>query len=233
MSNYAINRGQTLLINRLNAAVGREVPPWDFPEVLDYYDARYGITEDVGVAAWEPVLKGTHTLEQATDSAQPAWTGGNSILFDGSNDSLQDLYTLDQPYMVFIVFKNVSFTNNRHIFAGGDANVGVMVQRTATPDLALYNEDYSNSVAGAADGTYMIAWALFDAADSLIGVNLGTAATGATLTATGAGGMTVASVPAGGQYANVQVKAIAVTQEMSAARRAEFINALNAVYGVF
>lgn len=57
------------------------VQPWAFPEVLDYWDVRYGITSSAErVSAWAPTLKGSHSLAQASGGAQPIllpWDGAN------------------------------------------------------------------------------------------------------------------------------------------------------------
>tara|TARA_R110000868_G_scaffold257134_1_gene514234 strand:- start:9936 stop:11219 length:1284 start_codon:yes stop_codon:yes gene_type:complete len=48
--------------------------PWDFPEVLDYYDARGGITQSgERVSAVAPSLKGADSLLQATGANQPIY----------------------------------------------------------------------------------------------------------------------------------------------------------------
>lgn len=46
--------------------------PWTFPGVLNYWDARYGVTSaSERVSAWAATLKGSASLDQASGAAQP------------------------------------------------------------------------------------------------------------------------------------------------------------------
>lgn len=68
--------------------IGHRLPlPWQFSEVLDYWDTRYGITSSgERVSAWAPTLKGSHSLDQGTGANQPillSWDGVNYLRLSG------------------------------------------------------------------------------------------------------------------------------------------------------
>ena len=61
--------------------------PWNLPGILDYWDARYGVTSaSERVSAWAPSLKGSHSLDQATAANQPIllpYSGTNYLWLPG------------------------------------------------------------------------------------------------------------------------------------------------------
>lgn len=217
-------------------SLGNEVSPWAFSEVLDYYDGRYGITEDVGVAAWAPTLKGTHTLVQAVTNQQPAWTDGNSVLFDGSNDVLKTAsFTLEQPTTIVVCGKQITWASDDRWFDGNANDTGTIVQAVGSPQV----RGSAGALLGAAGNspaldTYAIMSCVFNGASSVVQLNLNTPTTGDA----GAGdmnGLTLARYGASGVgYGNVQIKAVAVCNSaLSTTRLNELIRAMNAQYGVF
>lgn len=221
---------------REDGAVHAAPLPWAFPEVLDYYDARYGITVATGVSAWAPALNGSHTLTQAVADQQPAWTDGNSILFDGTNDVLKTAsFTLEQPTTVVVCGRQMSWASDDRWFDGNANDTGTLVQAVATPQVRMS----AGALVGAAGNspaleTYAIIGCVFNGASSLIQMNLNTSATG-DAGAADMNGLTVGRYGASGVgYGNVQIKAIAVCDSaLSAARLTALINAMNAQYGVF
>ena len=66
--------------------------PWDFPEVLDYWDARYGITQSgERVSDVAATLRGVDSLAQATGANQPIYlpyTSEKYLYIPGVNNNI-------------------------------------------------------------------------------------------------------------------------------------------------
>jgi hypothetical protein len=73
------------------------------------------------MSAWNSKKGTTHLLQAGADNLKPLWFS-DGVIFDGvattGNKMKTDDYTLNQPFTIWMVFKIVSYVNNRVIFDG-------------------------------------------------------------------------------------------------------------------
>jgi hypothetical protein len=130
-----------------------------------------------GVSQWDDETGNGHHWVQTTDANRPAKQGDDALLFNGSSHKMvTGAWTQAQPLSIYMLVKQITFTNGDKFFDLNDGQCAIY-QRTTTPDISLY--------AGSADAahnsnltldTYKAVCAVFNGASSLIHVN-GIAAT--------------------------------------------------------
>lgn len=132
--------------------------------------------------------------------------GRASILFDGTADYLKtNAFTLNQPTIVLIAFKQVSWTGNEYITDGNGTSSMTIQQITATPSIRLLASASGAATNGnLAVGSYGVVAAVFNGASSSLQVNLTTPTTGDP-GSTNAGGFTLGASAAPSAYSNIQV----------------------------
>ena len=159
------------------------------------------------VSVWADKQGSGRDLLQAIGTNQPLWTS-TGITFDGIDNLMKcDPFTLNQPEMIYIVFKQISWTNLDEIFDGNASLSGTLKQRTATPGLHLYAGANGAVNNNAAIGDYVIARCLFNGAASTLQIN----ETAVTTTNPGAANMGGFSLSLRAPYyGNFEVKEIIV-----------------------
>lgn len=158
----------------------------DYPDVLNdgntvgwyIFDEMTTITKDGAdlVSDWEDYLGSGHDIEQAGPANQPLWTA-NGIVFDGS-EHMAGAFTLVQPTHIYIVIKQVTWTNWDYIFDGDTQDGGAVMQNATTPGLKAFAGSFSAQDDNLALDTWGIIRALFDGASSELIVDDNTPVTG-------------------------------------------------------
>lgn len=159
------------------------------------------------VSRWNDRLGSGHDLIQSTGTNQPKWFSVNGVLFDGIDNFMKTSpFTFDQPEMIYIVLKQVTWTLGDYILDGISDNRGAIFQSATTPGL--------KSFAGAASGqnnnlvlnTFGIVRILFNGASSKLQINETTATTG-NLGSNNMGGILIGSIGSGASsWGNIQAK---------------------------
>lgn len=203
-----------------------------------WFQQGIGITvTGSGVSKWADQSGNGNDLNQGTDAARPAKQTDGSILFDGAAHYLKaSAFTLNAPETIYLVMKEISWTDADHILDGNTTNAGAIVQGGVggSPYIILYAGSDAANNNNLAIGSYGILSAVFNGASSSLTVNSTTATTGNP----GVGnlsGLTLAASGGGvGQYANIQVKELIVRAAAdSAATRLAIQTALNRIHSVY
>lgn len=77
-----------------------------------------------------------------SDAARPLYQIAGDIHWlegDGTDDGLQVLFTITQPWERISALRQVTWTLNDRMFGGGDAAGGIVYQRPTTPTLILFS----------------------------------------------------------------------------------------------
>ncbi len=131
----------------------------------------------------------------------------NGILFDGANDVMISTFTFNQPEMIYIVFKQVSWVANGTIFDGSTALKGWLNQNTVTPNIRTYaGSAYSTQSSALSIGSFGIVRVLFNGVNSKFIVNNNTPITGSWGT-NNMGGLSLGA-RVNALFGNMQVKEI-------------------------
>lgn len=219
-----------------NAATTATIGPWSGK----IYRARIGTNYD-----FNPDLDGSDQAATITSSATgEIWTinksGGlpaqivarPSLLFDGTADYLKtNAFTLNQPETVYIVFKQVSYTVNDVICDGNTSGTLRILQGANSGELYMR---ISSTIQGGslALGTYGVASHVSNGANSVLGINLVSPATG-DIGSANAGGFTLGSNATPGAYANIQVLEVLVAAAAhSSEQRARIVQYLAGRHGI-
>jgi hypothetical protein len=140
-----------------------------------YFRHNSGITvTGAGVSQWDDATGLGHHLLQGTDSARPAKQSDGSILFNGTSHFLKTAaFTLNQPTTVVIVFKQVSWTSNDFVYDGEGLNVGALAQLNAgaSPQLVVNAGGASAANSNLAVGSVGVAYAVYNGASGVFGIN--------------------------------------------------------------
>lgn len=194
-----------------------------------------GITvTGAGVSQWDDQSGNGRHLKQGTDGNRPALQADGSILFDGVDNYLKcDAFTLNQPETVYILFKQVSWTNQDYIFDGNSGSSMVFRQDGSTPQVDIIAGSGITNNSDLAVGAYGVSSCVFNGASSLLQINLGTPTTG-NCGANNAGGFTLgANATGGANFANIQVKEVIIFPAANdATQRARVIRYLMGIGGV-
>lgn len=184
--------------------------PASLPNLAAWFRFNQGIT-GTAVSQWDDASGNGRHLKQSTGAAQPAKQADGSILFDGSSDFLKcDAFTLNQPYTVYVLFKQVTWTANDRIFDGEATNSSILFQVGTTPSLSLFAGSTVAANTNLAVDTYGAVASVFNGASSAMQVNATTTTTG-NAGAGNMGGFTLgAQGGGGGQWGNIQVKEVAI-----------------------
>jgi hypothetical protein len=191
-----------------------------FPSVLldgntvGWYDSQLlsTITKDGSdfVSQWNDRLGSGHDLIQSTGTNQPLWFAGNGILFDGIDNYMMTApFTFNQPEMIYIVFKQITWSALfDRVFDGDSAVSGVFYQVVATPTLGIFAGGSVVPNGNLPLDTFGIARALFDGVSSKLTINQTTPSTG-NVGASNMGGFTIGSEGGGAaRFSHIQVKEI-------------------------
>jgi len=193
-----------------------------------------GIDDPDLVNAWNDINETGHNITGLT-TKRPTLTA-DGVLFNGSANRLisaQDA-TLDQPTMVYIVFKQVGWTNLDRIWDGYNQYTTLATQNPTTPTFGIYAGGTAITTNELAVGDFGIVVACYDGADSFLKVGDNAAKTGDVGTADFDGFALGASGGAAAlQYANICVKEVIIRkQNDSDLNRLSIINYLKNKYSL-
>lgn len=231
------------LINRnpRSYSPGASGPPTTNMEFWFDADSSY-ITKDGGdlVSQWDDRSGNARHLAQATGTKQPLWISSaqNSlpgVRFDGTSDSMAAAnFTFNQPETVYIVFKQIGWTNLCDVFDGSAMNNMRLYQKTASPRLGTYAGAYGPDTTSLAVGTHGLTTAIFNGASSELRINAGTAQTG-NVGANNGGGLTVGShVGGAGFFSNIEVcEIIGYSSAHDSTAQGQVQDYLNDKYDIF
>jgi hypothetical protein len=206
-------------------------------DLAAWYIYNSGITvSGSGVSQWSDQSGSARHLLQGTDAKRPALQSDGSILFDGVDDFLQASFTLSQPETVYLLFRQVTWTQNEYIFDGGSNDSMILRQGISgggvSPQLAMFAGTSLQYNGDLAVNTYGVAACVFNTTSSVLQINNGTPLTGA-VGASNAGGVTLGSRFTPGAYSNIQVKeAIIYSSAHDSTTRGQVINYLARVGGL-
>lgn len=177
---------------------------------IAWYQFGRGITSSAGlVSRWKDAGTGAHDLIQATGSAQPALQTDGSILFDGTARVMQTVtFTLAQPTMLYMLFRQVTFTNADVICDGFTVTSGQLLQDTTTANISLSAGTTAVTNTTFALNTYSIATAQFNGASSTFSRNKEASPAAANAGTTAMAGFTLGGDGNSLNFANIQVKEV-------------------------
>ena len=200
-----------------------KIIPSQLPDLKLWCRYGQGITETgLGVSQWDDVSGNGNHSKQATDLDRPQKQADGSILFDGIRQFLKtDVFTLNQPTTIYLLAKQVTWTNTDRIFDGNAINTGLVLQTGTTPNLAAYAGSFSGQSSDLAVDTYSIITVVFNGASSVLQIDDNTPITG-DFGAANMGGFTLGANGSNLQFGNIQVKeAIGYSAAHDAAKRAK------------
>jgi len=126
--------------------------------------ADQGITVATGVSAWNDLSGKGVNFSQATAANQPAFiasaiNGQPAVRGDGINDmmtaSLTQAAPGTQPFFVWCVMRQISWTSNDSAFGQGNAGTGWMLRnRIASPEWDMFNTTHVNGNTAGLVGSY-------------------------------------------------------------------------------
>lgn len=149
-------------VRRFQAGAAGQLPPWSYPEVLDYWDARTGITQGTAterVSAWA-AKTGSHSLDQGTAGNQPIllpFTGTNYLWLPGvagntasTPNAAQNRITGDLDIRVYLALKDWTNVGNPQIigkWGATDAGYRLVAWSDGTLLLDVSLDGASNNLA--------------------------------------------------------------------------------------
>lgn len=174
----------------------------------DYQDLTT-LTDDGGglISSWRDKLLSGHDLTAAT-TARPTLTA-DGILFNGTDNAMKtSAFTWTQPEFIYMVFRQKTWTDPKHIFDGDANNSGTLFQSTTTPNIALYAGSVAATNSELTLDAFAIVRILFDGASSKVIVNASTPTTG-NCGASNMGGFTLACQGnTAVTFSNIEVKEV-------------------------
>ena len=195
------------------------------------------IVVGAGIDTWPDKSGNGRDLRQTTDTNRPSKESDGSALFDGvDNYLLTSAFTLNAPETVYLLGKQITWTNN-DVIADGEGAVGfnmMIRQRVSSPNIYITQDgtNFSDVNSDWTLDTYAVVSFVFNGASSGIQVNKGTTTAGDAGTGNG-GGLTLGSKAPGGNYSNIQIKeAIVYSGAHDADTRIQVIDYLSDVGGL-
>ena len=176
-----------------------------------WVDSQENITKNGSdlVSLWGDKSGNGNDLVQATETNRPTWNS-NGILFDGVDNFMKAAFTLNQPEFIYIVFKQVTFTNVDKVFDGNSANTGFLTQSSPSPELKIYGGSALSTGNGdLALDTYGIVRVLFNGASSTFQINETTQITG-NFGASSMGGFSLGARQDGVSPSHIEVKEVII-----------------------
>jgi hypothetical protein len=123
------------------------------------------------ISAWNDKLGSGHNLLQSNAAFKPLWVTPETVRFDGTTDVMNAAFNWDQPCCVYILFKQIAWTNLHRIFDGNAQNFGALWQYSVTPNIianaGVLSAENSNLILD----TWSIVRVLFNGASSQLQVN--------------------------------------------------------------
>jgi len=235
----------------VNKVVNKVVYP-TVKDVMNFSGASYpSIIDDGNTVAWYDaaaayVIKDVsdrvsqmtdrtglgHHLVQLTGADQMLWSA-TGVLGDGVSEFMKTAtFTFEQPEMIYMVVKQVSWANVDRL-VDGDVNDSMLIyQNSSTPKLDVSAGTPSAHNSNLAVGDWGIIRVLFNGANSTFQINETVALTG-DYGASDANGFTLASRNSGSNVANIEVKEIIARKSADTATDQDIIyNYLKTKYGL-
>tara|TARA_R110000787_G_scaffold161715_3_gene275114 strand:- start:2432 stop:4135 length:1704 start_codon:yes stop_codon:yes gene_type:complete len=203
-----------------------------------WVDSEENVTKNGAnhVSIWGDKSGQGNDLLQATGASQPLYST-NGILFDGVNDFLKAAaFTLVQPEMIYIVFKQVTWSFSTRVFDGDSTNAMVLSQFQTTPSLNMQVSGYSSSLSvkntNLPVNTFGIARCLYDGVNSKFIIDDTTPVTGSVSTLS-AGGFSLGARGSNALHSNIEVKEVIIRKVAdSAGDEALIYKYLSDKYGI-
>lgn len=177
-----------------------------------WYRFRRGITNASGCSVWYDYSGNQRPLLQATASLRPSLLSSGELLFDGVSQTMAAAFALIQPYTLYMLFRQVTWTSGK-IIVDGNTGTAKITQSSGTQGLVA-NAGSSLS-AGTAIGlgtNYGALCTVFNSTNSVYQ----SAGGGPSVTITGdagtgnPGGITIGSDRSGGNPANIGVREVVI-----------------------
>lgn len=166
------------------------------------------ITKNAGnyVSAWRDSLGSAIVLTQATDAKKPFHTG-DSFIFDGVDDVMRASYAATQPEMLYMVIRQITWTNGDCFIDGYNGSAASMSQSGISPQIIFgSNSLYCTNVVNFPLNTFKIIRVKFNSGLSSIQINADTPKTAAIGTLS-SGGITLGRWGFNDNYfANFEIK---------------------------
>lgn len=156
------------------------------------------------VSVWADKLGSGRNLGQPTALLRPVWSSSGITFLPTM--MFTDAFTWIQPEEIYMVVKQIGWTNALRLFDGKTNATGMLRQDTATPQLECYAGSFSNNDSNLAVGSFGIVRVLFNGANSKLQINENAPTTG-NFGAANMGGFYIGG-SASGTGANIQVKEI-------------------------
>lgn len=166
--------------------------------------------------------------------------GFPSVRFDGTNDKLQALFTLNAPFVYFVVMKQLAWTNQRVFIGGGaDDNFSFGQGPSATPQIAIIWQ--GNGGGGTADANLALnTWGIVEVHaktgvnQSFVKVNNNTATTESVTDSGTKGGVTIGAHPNPSGFSSVEfAEVLLYPSDLSAGNSTLVRDYLNGKYSIF
>jgi hypothetical protein len=185
------------------------------------------------VSQWNDQSGNSRHLVQATGTNQPALNANGSILFDGVDNFMKcAAFTLNQPETVYLLFRQVTWSDVLRVCDGDTLNTGAIFQNGVSPQIRAHAGLNTGLNGNLAVNAYGAVAAVFNGASSLTQVNSTAVVTG-NGGASNMGGFTLGADGNGAQVTNIEVKeAILYAAAHDAATRAAVIGYLMSVGGI-
>lgn len=211
-------------IQRVGTGIQRRVFAGFPPDLKDgdtvkWFDYLQNLTADGSnlISSWDNVsgIPGiiAGALLQAVGTNMPLLTA-TGVLFDIDNFMKTAPFTLEQPTMIYIVVKQVSWTSGDYILDGNTNSSGSVIQTSTSPGLKTYAGTLSTQNDNLAVGAYGIIRCLFNGASSKFQINE-TAAITADFGSVDMGGFTLGAQGDGGsKWSNIETPEIVIRKSV-------------------
>jgi len=206
--------------------------PSELPDLKLWTRFNSGITvTGSGVSQWDDQSGNGNHLKQGTDTNRPSKESDGSILFDGVDNFLKaDAFTLVQPETIYLLVKQVTWTDADYLFDGNASSSGLVYQKSTSPGLRAFAGALSGENTDLVLDAYGVISVTFNGTSGVFQINNNTALTG-DYGAANMGGFILGAIAGGGaNWSNIQVKeALIYSTAHDAATRVEIIAYLSNV----
>lgn len=177
-----------------------------------WYRYRQGIINtNGGVSTWKDMTNQGRDLVQASAASRPTLLSDGTLSFDGSNDALAVAFTLIQPFTIYLLFQQVSFTVG-DVLLDGSTGTTKLSQVTGSPALAMNGGSALANSSTALIGSWAAAAMVFNSTTSVYQVGGGAApvTTSGDANTNNAGGLTLGSDRSAANFANILVREVMI-----------------------
>lgn len=199
---------------------------------MGWFEYQTGITKDGSnhVTRWNDALLSGRDLQNGNGTPHH---GANGILFDGIADALySNAFVLIQPIELYLVVRQVTWTNNETFFDGIGAYTGCVQQYSSTPNIYAYAGGLYPLNPNLAINTWGIVRVVFNGASSEIQVDATASVTG-NFGAGNMGGLTLGALGNITAFGNVEYKEVLQRRIVnSVGNRQLIMNYLKAKYSL-